>query len=129
MSATRSGVISGVGRRWRSSIDIVLRMVWKLECISALTARAIARAAGSAGQTRAEGNFSFRYSMIARLSQIRSSPCRSAGTLGAAGASLASSFAVSGRRSRMSRSVNGWPVCFSTSQGRIDQDEICLSPI
>jgi len=51
------------------------------EWSSAQTERATARASGSRGQSWKVEKDSARYSQIARLSQITSSPCRSAGTV------------------------------------------------
>ena len=61
-------------------IDMAVRRPEKPECISALTERAIARAATSCGHMCRSGNCSARYSQIARVSQIVISPAISTGT-------------------------------------------------
>ena len=80
MSACTSGVISRPGKLDRMFIGRCWRIAWNPECISALTARAAARIAGSFGQKSKVGNDSARYSQIARLSHTVSSPCFNAGS-------------------------------------------------
>ena len=101
----------------------------KLECISAAAARPSARAAGSAGHSRAAGCFSARYSQMAIDSQIARSPSLSTGTRPFGEPAARASALVCSVRSRISVSVNGAPLRFSTSHGRIDQVDQSLSPI
>ena len=101
---------------------VTLRSAEKLECISFETERAIARADGSFGQRFASGNFSARYSQIASDSQIVSSSSFRVGTK-PLGECLKISARVSGRSSGITISSNAAPDFFSTSHGRIDQEE------
>ncbi len=80
-SSCTSGVTPRLGNDERTFIGRWLRSAEKPECISALTARAMARAVPSAGQSFASGNISARYSQMARLSHTVRSLCFSAGTL------------------------------------------------
>jgi len=101
----------------------------KPECISAAAHLAKALAAGSAGHRFAAGNRSARYSQMASVSQIASGPSFSTGTnpLGEPAAMISSWDEVS--RSLIMVSLNGAPVRFNASHGRIDQLEMFLSPI
>ena len=100
------------------------RMAWKPEAISALTARAMARAARSSGQRRASGKSSAAYSQMARDSQTTRSPCRSAGTLpeGEWG-SMSFVRCSPGLPRGMSTSSKGMPAWVRAIQGRMDQEE------
>ncbi len=98
------------------------RSAAKPECISALTARATARAALSSGHSFAAGNVSARYSQIARLSHTVSSLCLSAGTL-PEGEKRSTVLRVAASLSGITSSSNAAPVCLSASHGRSDQDE------
>ena len=91
-------------------------------CISDAIARAWARAAGSAGQSFAAGNFSARYSRIASDSQTLTSPSISTGTLPVpeCGATCA---LKSGALSEITISSNAMPAAFIAIHGRNDHDE------
>ena len=115
--------------RAASSIGNSVRRAGKPACISALAARAIARRSPSAGQSRASGKRSAAHSQIARLSQIARPSTFSTGILPEGEPASRMASAVSSRRSRTIRSVNGAPARFSTSHGRMDQDDHALSPI
>ncbi len=116
---------------WRNdrSIGHSPRSEAKLECISAAAARPSARAAGSAGQSRASGNFSARYSQMAIESHTATSPSFSTGALPLGEPAARASALVRSVRRRISVSVKGAPVCFSASHARIDQVDQSLSPI
>ena len=89
------------------------------ECISADSARAIARSGASAGQPRPPAS-SERYSQIAIDSQIMSSPWTSTGTR-RVGENFPISASNSGVSSGMRCSVNSRPRWRSRSHGRSDQ--------
>ena len=116
----------GGPKRASTSIGMKLRSSAKPLCISATTARAVARATRSAGHS--SGCASARNSAIASESQIRNSPTARSGTLPLGDHARIRSW-LSGRSSRTETSVNGMPRCRSRSQGRSDQDERFLSPM
>ncbi len=99
-----------------------LRRAENPACISALTARATARASGSSGHIRAAGKRSARYSPIASDSQMTSSPWCSAGTR-AEGEWRRMVVRVVASRSCTSTSSKLAPLSFSISQPRSDQEE------
>ncbi len=101
-------------------IGIAVRSWAKPACISALMLRARARASGSAGHMR--GSRSARYSAMAMLSQIwKPSTCRQ-GTRPLP--EIARRCGLLSRPSTDSMcSRKGMLKCFSSSQGRSDQDE------
>src|SRR5690349_6784075 len=70
MSAATGSLTELIGVELRKFIHIALRRSMKPECISALTDRALARAALSRGHSALSGNVSARYSQIASESQI-----------------------------------------------------------
>jgi len=118
-------------RRARS-IACSPRRAEKPECISAAALRPSARATGSVGHSFAMGNFSARYSQIARLSQIVTPPSLSTGTNPAGDPAATMASCVVGwlsRRRWIRVSVNGAPTCLSASHGRMDQVDQTLSPM
>ena len=103
-----------------------LRSAPKPECISAQTLRARARAFASCGQRCFSGKLSARYSAIASVSHTARSPSISTGTrpAGVTPASSVLNFDSGVNASkRILTSSNAMPACFSSTQGRIDQDE------
>jgi len=128
MSAASSAVIGGVGWRAATSIGRAARKGAKPACISALTDRAQARAALSAGHSPAWGKVSAKYSQIASESHTAMPACLSTGTL-PEGECASACARVSGRRSATSVSRNGWPAILSASHGRNDQDDQALVPM
>ena len=94
----------------------------KPACISDEIARARARAAGSAGHSRAAGNRSARYSRIASDSQTWMPLSSSAGTL-----PVPEIFDTrdlkSGASSEITTSSKAMPATFMAIQGRNDHDE------
>ena len=90
------------------------RRMPKPACISALTARATARAARSRGQPRPAS--SQAYSQIARESHTSTSPCSSTGTR-RVGLTVATSRTNSAVSSGIRRSVNARPRCFIRIHG------------
>ena len=97
----------------------------KPACISAQTLRARARALASRGQSGLSGKRSARVSAIAMLSQIAKPSSISSGTR-PEGASASIVF-LNGESSSQPRrsflSSKEMPLCFSSSQGRSDQEE------
>src|ERR1043166_8832965 len=108
-------------------IEQSLRRSEKPECISALTDRASARCAASAGHSCAEGNFSLRYSLIASESHTLTAPSIKQGTR-PDGEYLRMFSAVSGMSSGTITSSNGAPASLRPSQPRSDQEEYFLFP-
>ena len=102
-----------IGMAWRSAL--------KPECISAHTDRARARSPGWAGQTPCSGKRSARYSTMARVSQMTSSPATSTGTRPAGEIREISSWNPGEKRSW--RSLKGMSSARISSQGRSDHDE------
>ena len=103
-------------------IGILRRSSVKPACISAEIARAMARASGSLGHSLASGKSSARYSAIASVSQMLSSPWRNTGT-NPEGENFRTCSRVSGWPWGMTVSSNSAPVFLRTSQARSDQDE------
>ena len=103
-----------------------LRRPVKPLCISAQTLRARARAALSRGHSALSGNCSATYSAIASVSHTTRSPSTSTGTLpvgdSASHRGLEGESASKASKRTMTSS-NGMPAWFSSTQGRIDQDE------
>jgi hypothetical protein len=99
-------------------------------CISAHRLRARARAAWSRGHSACSGKcsaaYSATYSAIASVSHTTRSPCTSRGTLPTGLSRVTPCLncePVSKLSKRCITSPNGRPKCFSSTQGRIDQDE------
>ena len=114
------------------SIGMWLRSGENPACISVLTTRAEARAAISSGHNPAAGNSSARYSMMASVSQIKSSPssllCLSTGTW-PEGEWLRIWALVSGRLNQTLSSSNMAPVRFSANQPLRLHDDDDLLPM
>ena len=107
-----------IGQRPRSAL--------KPECISAQTLRARARALASRGQSWRSGNFSARYSAMARVSHTTNPSSTSTGTrpVGVTDRRLCLKVDCGSKESKRTlTSSNGMPACLSSTQGRIDQDE------
>jgi hypothetical protein len=94
----------------------------KPACISAAIARASARGAGSAGQRRASGYFSARYSRIASDSQTCTLPSASAGTLPVPEI-LVTRDLKSLASSEITSSSKAMPATFMAIHGRSDHEE------
>ena len=110
---------------WRRSSQFIgsrSRSAPKPACISAQMARARARARASRGEIPRSGNFSARYSTIARLSQTTKSPSTSTGTWPTAETARTRALKSGSLNESFSSSKGIWS-CVSSSQGRIDHDE------
>ena len=122
MSVSAATVAPMPGKCARQFMGMSRRNSANPACISALTTRAMARAAPSSGHSLAAGKRSARYSQIASDSHRVASPSWSTGTL-PAGEWARISGRVVGRRSRTCSSSNAAPVCLSAIQPLSDHDE------
>ncbi len=123
MSSSTAGVVGSFASFRRTFMGIAVRRAAKLECISALTARAMARDARSAGHIFASGKSSARYSPMADDSHTTSSPCFNAGTRPDGENGRIAVVRRPAPSSGMTTSSNAAPVCFIMSHARRDHDE------
>ena len=119
-SASASGVRPNPEKSRPRFIHIDCRNPKKPACISALMARACARATGSAGHS--DGAISAQYSHTASDSQARAPRCSRYGT-SPLGDSLLIASVGPGRLKWIITSSTSRPASFTASQPRIDQDE------
>src|SRR5580700_10169256 len=97
------------------------RMLLKPECISPETERQRARVAESLGSSPASGNFSFKYSAIASVSQTLMLPLTSDGTRND-GDSSSSSALVDGSSAGTACSSKSSPAILHSNQPRSDHE-------